>query len=54
MTGREGCGADDRRRTPSSPAGFHQGTASLRKDGEYRILTDEGRQLYEDNRHRLD
>lgn len=38
---------------PRGVAGFYQGTASLRKDGDYRVLTDAGRQLYEDNRYRL-
>jgi uncharacterized protein with ParB-like and HNH nuclease domain/alkylated DNA nucleotide flippase Atl1 len=39
---------------PRGVAGFYQGTASLRKDGEVRVLTEAGRQLYEDNRHRLE
>jgi hypothetical protein len=39
---------------PRGVAGFYQGTASLRKKGDFRVLTDAGRQLYEDNRHRLD
>lgn len=39
---------------PRGVAGFYQGTASLRKDGEFRVLTEAGRELYEDNRHRLD
>lgn len=38
---------------PRGVAGFYQGTASLRKEGEFRVLTDAGRQLYEENRHRL-
>lgn len=39
---------------PRGVAGFYQGTASLRKDGSFRVLTDAGRELYEENRHRLD
>jgi len=39
---------------PRGTAGFYQGTASLRREGSFRVLTDAGRQLYEDNRHRLD
>lgn len=39
---------------PRGVAGFYQGTASLRVDGDFRVLTDAGRQYYEDNRHRLD
>ncbi|MPZ88737.1 MAG: hypothetical protein GEU81_11820 [Nitriliruptorales bacterium] len=39
---------------PRGVAGFYQGMASLRKEGGFRVLTDAGRQLYEDNRHRLD
>ncbi len=39
---------------PRGVAGFYQGTASLTKEGDFRVLTDAGRQLYEDNRHRLD
>jgi uncharacterized protein with ParB-like and HNH nuclease domain/alkylated DNA nucleotide flippase Atl1 len=38
---------------PRGVAGFYQGTASLRKEGDFRVLTDAGRQLYEENRHRL-
>ena len=39
---------------PRGVAGFYQGTASLRKDGDYRVLTEAGRQLFDDyNRHRL-
>jgi len=34
-------------------AGFYQGTASLQRDGSFRVLTEAGRQLYEENRHRL-
>jgi uncharacterized protein with ParB-like and HNH nuclease domain/alkylated DNA nucleotide flippase Atl1 len=39
---------------PRGVAGFYQGTASLRREGAYRVLTDAGRQLYEENRHRLE
>jgi uncharacterized protein with ParB-like and HNH nuclease domain/alkylated DNA nucleotide flippase Atl1 len=39
---------------PRGVAGFYQGTASLRKEGEFRVLTEAGRELYEENRHRLD
>jgi uncharacterized protein with ParB-like and HNH nuclease domain/alkylated DNA nucleotide flippase Atl1 len=39
---------------PRGVAGFYQGTASLRKEGSLRILTEAGRQWYEENRHRLD
>lgn len=38
---------------PRGVAGFYQGTPSLRIDGAFRVLTDSGRQYYEDNRHRL-
>ncbi|CAN5314793.1 DUF262 domain-containing protein [soil metagenome] len=38
---------------PRGVAGFYQGTASLTKEGDSRVLTEAGRQLYEDNRHRL-
>ncbi len=38
---------------PRGVAGFYQGAASLRKEGDFRVLTDAGGQLYEDNRHRL-
>ena len=38
---------------PRGVAGFYQGTASLRKEGKYRILTDAGRQFFEENRQRL-
>jgi uncharacterized protein with ParB-like and HNH nuclease domain/alkylated DNA nucleotide flippase Atl1 len=34
--------------------GFYQGTASLRKDGKFRVLTEAGRSLYEENRHQID
>lgn len=39
---------------PRGVAGFYQGTASLRREGPYRVLTDAGRQFYEEHRHRLD
>ena len=39
---------------PRGTAGFYQGTASLRKDGDYRVLTDAGRQKYLRHRHQLD
>jgi len=39
---------------PRGIAGFYQGAASLRREGSYRVLTDAGRQLYEENRYRLD
>jgi len=39
---------------PRGVAGFYQGTGSLRAEGSYRILTDVGRQWYEENRHQLD
>jgi alkylated DNA nucleotide flippase Atl1 len=35
-------------------AGFYQGTASLRREDPYRVLTDAGREFVEDNRHLLD
>lgn len=38
---------------PRGVAGFYQGTASLRKEGSLRILTEAGCQLYEENRHQL-
>jgi alkylated DNA nucleotide flippase Atl1 len=38
---------------PRGVAGFYQGTASLRKEGDFRVLTDAGRRYYEDNRHQL-
>jgi uncharacterized protein with ParB-like and HNH nuclease domain len=38
---------------PRGVAGFYQGTASLRREGSFRILTDSGRQFYEENRHQL-
>jgi alkylated DNA nucleotide flippase Atl1 len=34
-------------------AGFYQGTASLRRDDRFRVLTDAGREFFEDNRHLL-
>jgi alkylated DNA nucleotide flippase Atl1 len=39
---------------PRGVAGFYQGTASLRRDGTDRVLTEAGRQFYEENRHHLD
>lgn len=39
---------------PRGVAGFYQGTASLRRDGAFRVLTEAGRQIYEDNRYRLE
>ena len=39
---------------PRGVAGFYQGTACLRRDGAFRVLTEAGRQFYEDNRHYLD
>jgi alkylated DNA nucleotide flippase Atl1 len=39
---------------PRGVAGFYQGTASLRREGVFRVLTDAGRQVYEENRYRLD
>jgi uncharacterized protein with ParB-like and HNH nuclease domain/alkylated DNA nucleotide flippase Atl1 len=39
---------------PRGVAGFYQGTASLRIDGNFRVLTDEGRRFFEENRYRLD
>ncbi len=38
---------------PRGVAGFYQGTASLRRDGPFRILTETGRQYFEENRHLL-
>jgi alkylated DNA nucleotide flippase Atl1 len=38
---------------PRGIAGFYQGTASLRRDGQFRVLTDTGRQYYLDHRHVL-
>jgi hypothetical protein len=34
--------------------GFYQGTPSLRREGEFRVLTESGRQFYERDRYRLD
>jgi len=40
---------------PRGVAGFYRGAgASLRREGDLRILTDAGRQLYEEHRHRLE
>jgi alkylated DNA nucleotide flippase Atl1 len=39
---------------PRGVAGFYQGTASLRREGSFRVITDAGRQVYEENRYRLD
>lgn len=39
---------------PRGVAGFYQGTATLRRDGQHRVLTDAGRQFYEENRFALD
>ena len=40
---------------PRGTAGFYQGTtARLRRDGDYRVLTDAGRQMYLEQRHQLD
>jgi alkylated DNA nucleotide flippase Atl1 len=39
---------------PRGVAGFYQGTASLRRDGSFRVITDAGRLVYEENRYRLD
>jgi hypothetical protein len=39
---------------PRGVAGFYQGTASLRREGTDRVLTEAGRQFYEENRHHLD
>ncbi|MBA2336424.1 MAG: DUF1524 domain-containing protein [Acidimicrobiia bacterium] len=39
---------------PRGVAGFYRGAGSLAKDGEYRVLTEVGRQLYVDNRYLLD
>lgn len=39
---------------PRGVAGFYQGTPSLRKDGHFRVLTEEGRAFFEENRHQLD
>lgn len=39
---------------PRGIAGFYQGNASLQRDGSFRVLTEAGRQFYEENRYRLD
>jgi len=39
---------------PRGVAGFYQGTASLRREGSDRVLTEAGRQFYEENRHHLE
>ena len=39
---------------PRGIAGFYRTPAKLRKDGDYRVLTDEGRRWYLSNRHHLD
>lgn len=39
---------------PRGVAGFYQGSASLRREGSLRVLTDDGRAFYEENRYRLD
>jgi alkylated DNA nucleotide flippase Atl1 len=39
---------------PRGVAGFYQGTPSLRKDGQFRVLTETGRKLFEENRNQLD
>jgi uncharacterized protein with ParB-like and HNH nuclease domain/alkylated DNA nucleotide flippase Atl1 len=39
---------------PRGVAGFYQGTASLRREGSERVLTEAGRQFYEEHRHHLD
>ncbi|MDQ3662414.1 MAG: DUF262 domain-containing protein [Actinomycetota bacterium] len=39
---------------PRGVAGFYQGTASLRRQGSFRILTGAGRAFFEENRFRLD
>jgi alkylated DNA nucleotide flippase Atl1 len=39
---------------PRGVAGFYQGTPSLRKDGDFRVLTEAGRKFFEENRHQLD
>jgi len=38
---------------PRGTAGFYQGTGSLRREGDYRVLTDTGRQKYLRHRHQL-
>lgn len=39
---------------PQGIAGFYRTPAKLRKDGDYRVLTDAGREMYLSNRHQLD
>lgn len=39
---------------PGGVAGPYEGTASLRIEGSERVLTETGRQFYEENRHHLD
>jgi alkylated DNA nucleotide flippase Atl1 len=39
---------------PRGVAGFYQGTPSLRKEGYFRVLTEDGREFFEENRHQLD
>ena len=39
---------------PRGVAGFYQGTPSLRKEGDFRVMTDAGRRFFEENRHQLD
>ncbi len=39
---------------PRGIAGFYRTLAKLRKDGDYRVLTDAGREMYLSNRHQLD
>ena len=39
---------------PQGIAGFYRTPAKLRKDGDYRVLTDAGREMYLSNRHLLD
>lgn len=39
---------------PQGIAGFYRTPAQLRKDGDYLVLTDAGRELYLSNRHQLD
>lgn len=39
---------------PRGIAGFYRTPAKLRKDGDYRVLTDAGREMYLSNRHLLD
>lgn len=39
---------------PRGVGGFYQGTAILRKDGNRRVLTEAGREFFDENRHQLD